>query len=104
MWAAARLIAEEMVAQIRRQGLADAERGFVTQAIHRAVDRFVYGCEPRIVHVWDCGRDGTELEMNQDDMRAALLSPVGFTAVVADVCRELNVDVLLLVEEALGGE
>jgi hypothetical protein len=89
--------------RIRHQGLPDAERGFVTQAIHRALDVYLYGTQPRVI--WhDYGIDGTECEVNDQDITAALLAPVSFAAVVADVCRELKVEVPLLVERVLSGE
>jgi hypothetical protein len=93
--------------RIRRQGLPDAERGFVVQAIHRALDRYLYGTQPPVV-VHDDGRHGQEdsqagTPVEDTDITAVLLAPVSFAAVVADICRELKVEVPPLVEEALRG-
>ena len=88
--------------RIRRQGLPESERFFVEWAIQYAVARFVHGTEPRL-QVVDCGEWGTACEPVDEDITAALLAPVCFAAVVADVCRALQVREPFDVEQALSG-
>jgi hypothetical protein len=86
---------------MRKQGLPEAERSFVTWAIDRATDTFIHGTEPP-VQIFDYGIDGTEVEYNESDFVAALLAPVSFAAVVDDICRQLKIATPELVARALG--
>ena len=62
----------------------------------------VHGTEPRM-RVVDCGEWGIAGEPLDEDVTGALLAPVSFAAVVADVCRSLQVREPLDVERALSG-
>lgn len=86
---------------IRRQGLDPAERGFATWAIEQALDDFIYGVDLP-VRLLDFGRGGSECEIADEDILAALRAPVSFAAVVADICRELKIELPELVRLALG--
>ena len=88
---------------IRRQGLAEAERGFVRWAIERATEAFVYGTEPPMQR-FDYGLDGQECEIADADVTAALLAPVSFAAVVSDICAQLKITVPPSIERALGDD
>ncbi len=72
--------------------------------ITAAVDRFVYGTQPRFICVHDYGEGSQELEMHEGDMTSALLAPASFAAVVADLCGVLKASVPNDVERALSGE
>lgn len=83
-----------------RQGLDQADKEFVSWALSRVVDQLIFGADL----VWerrDFGVDGSEMECPLDDMVAVLRAPVSMAAVIADVARELRVDIPHLVCLAL---
>lgn len=85
---------------IRREGLPPAERGFVIQAIHRAMDEYIFSAlAPE--QVYGYAMHGI---ITDEDLTGALLAPASFAAVLADVCRLLKVPVPDDVERALGGK